>query len=110
MSFYLPPKNRLELLGPKLGLTANTYIAAIQAYNLANPNSTIDTTRINREEFGWTHSTYRRQWAHHLEGKIRIIDTVRGLALYDKIFFDLKFYVSPLDTDQNIVIWIPNYN
>ena len=71
--FLLTPENRLGLLGPNLGLTANTYIAAIQAYNLANPDTTIDITGINGEDFGWTHSTYRRQLAHHLEGKIRII-------------------------------------
>ena len=82
--YLVTPENIINVLGPKGGLTANTYIKAIEAYNLANPGSTIDLTGLNKEDFGSTHSIYRRQLAHHLEGKVRIVDTVRGFSLYDK--------------------------
>ena len=82
--FLITPENIIELLGPKGGLRAETYIAAIEAYNLANPGSIIDLTGLNKEDFGGTHSMYRAQLAKEIQGKIKIIDTVRNIVLYDK--------------------------
>jgi hypothetical protein len=60
------------------------FLAAINAYNLANPHQIIDLSGINRWDFGNTPQMYKAQLAHQMEGKIVIIDMINNRVLFNR--------------------------
>jgi hypothetical protein len=59
-------------------------LAAIDAYNQANPHKPIILTGLNKRDFGQDVSTYLAQLRYNMEGKIIITDTINGRVLFNK--------------------------
>ena len=73
-----------NLLGSKGGITERMCIAAINAYNQANPHKPIILTGLNKRDFGQDVPMYLAQLRYNMEGKIIIIDTINNRVLFNK--------------------------
>ncbi len=60
------------MLGNKYNLTARAMIAAINAYDAANPGSRIDISRVNKSDFGGDSAVERKFYRDLMKGKIQI--------------------------------------